>query len=190
MYASWVEYFNTHERQQLMNLSTEPERPIAQLYKDAPSQNVLDAMQQTDLQSFLPGNLLAYGDAMSMRHALELRLPLIDHRLIEKVSTLSPQLRVQGGLKFLLKKIAGKLLPQDIATAPKRGFNPPMGVWLKNNLKEMVAERLTAPNLSVLGLEAAPVTKLLHEFNQGRRDHSLKIWALLVLETWHRQSHG
>jgi asparagine synthase (glutamine-hydrolysing) len=190
MYASWVEYFDSHERQQLMNLSAEPERPIAQLYKNAPSQSPLDAMQQTDLQSFLPGNLLAYGDAMSMRHALELRLPLIDHRLIEKVSTLSPQLRVQGGLKFLLKKIAGRLLPQDIATAPKRGFNPPMGVWLKNNLKEMVAERLTAPNLSALGLEAAPVTTLLNEFNQGRRDHSLKIWALLVLETWHRQSHG
>ena len=190
MYASWVEYFDSHERQELMNLSAAPERPIEQLYKDAPSQSPLDAMQQTDLQSFLPGNLLAYGDAMSMSHALELRLPLIDHRLIEKVSTLSPQLRVQGGLKFLLKKIAGKLLPQDIATAPKRGFNPPMGVWLKNNLKEMVAERLTAPNLSELGLEAAPVKTLLNEFNQGRRDHSLKIWALLVLETWHRQSHG
>ena len=190
MYASWVEYFDANERQQLMKLSAAPERPIAQLYQQAPSQKPLDAMQQTDLQSFLPGNLLAYGDAMSMHHALELRLPLIDHRLIEKVSTLSPQLRVQGGLKFLLKKIAEKLLPQDIAAAPKRGFNPPMGVWLKNNLKEMVAERLTASNLSSLGLEAAPVTALLNEFNQGRRDHSLKIWALLVLETWHRQSHG
>ena len=189
MYASWVEYFDPHERRQIMNLNEVPERPIERLYQQVPSQHPLDAMQQTDVQSFLPGNLLAYGDAMSMHHALELRLPLIDHRLIEKVGVLSPALRVQGGLKFLLKKIAGKLLPQEIATAPKRGFNPPMGVWLKSNLKDRVAERLTAPNLSALGLEAAPVTKLLGEFHQGRRDHSLKIWALLVLEAWYRQSH-
>lgn len=188
MYASWVEYFDPNERQQLMNLETLPSRPIEELYQQAPSPHPLDAMQQTDLLSFLPGNLLAYGDAMSMHHSLELRLPLIDHRLIEKVGALSPTLRVQGGLKFLLKKIAAKLLPPDIVSAPKRGFNPPMGVWLKTNLKDMVTERLTAANLSALGMEQATVSRILEEFRQGRRDHSLKIWALLVLETWHKQS--
>ncbi len=188
MYASWVEYFNPSERQQLLNSKAPPSRPIEILYRKAPSLNVLDAMQQTDLQSFLPGNLLAYVDAMSMRHSLELRLPLIDHRLIETVSKLSPELRVQGGLKFLLKKIAAHLLPPDIASAPKRGFNPPMGVWLKSSLKDMVTERLRPSNLSALGLDPAPVSRLLDEFQQGRRDHSLKIWALLVLETWHTQS--
>ena len=108
--------------------------------------------------------------------------------MIEVVGALSPQLRVQGGLKFLLKKIALQLLPTEIVTAPKRGFNPPMGVWLKNDLKDMVAARLTAPNLAALGLDHAPIAQLLGEFHKGRRDHALKIWALLVLEAWHRQS--
>ncbi len=188
MYAAWVEYFDPVERRHMMNLDATPDRPIEMLYRRSPSQHPLDAMQQTDLQSFLPGNLLAYGDAMSMRHALELRLPLIDHRVIEVVGALSPQLRVQGGLKFLLKKIALQLLPTEIVTAPKRGFNPPMGVWLKNDLKDMVAARLTAPNLAALGLDHAPIAQLLGEFHKGRRDHALKIWALLVLEAWHRQS--
>src|SRR5690606_18300975 len=81
MYASWVEYFGPEERQALLGeTGAPPERPIARLYRQAPSADPLDAMQWTDLQSFLPGNLLAYGDAMSMRHSLELRLPLIDHR--------------------------------------------------------------------------------------------------------------
>ena len=190
MYASWVEYFDADERRRLLSLDEIPNRPIETIYHQAPSQDPLNAMQQTDLLSFLPGNLLAYGDAMSMRHALELRLPLIDHRLVETVGALSPQVRMQGGLKFLLKKIAGKLLPTEIAAAPKRGFNPPMGVWLKNDLKGMVAERLTASSLTALGLDPAPVTQLLAEFEQGRRDHSLKIWALLVLETWHRQARA
>ena len=71
----------------------------------------LDAMQATDLLSFLPGNLLAYGDAMSMMHALELRLPLLDHRLIELVQALSAGCRFASGKKTLLKAAARKLLP-------------------------------------------------------------------------------
>jgi asparagine synthase (glutamine-hydrolysing) len=188
MYAAWVEYFDAGERRRLLGLNDIPDRPIARLYRDSPSRHPLDAMQQTDLLSFLPGNLLAYGDAMSMRHALELRLPLIDHRLVEAVGRLSPAVRVQGGLKCLLKEAAKRLLPRDIVEAPKQGFNPPMGVWLKTDLQDLVAERLVPATLAAIGLDPAPVRVLLDEFRRGRRDHSLKIWALLVLEAWHRRA--
>ena len=186
MFSSWVEYFDPEERRQLLGLDAAPERPIARLYEDSPSRHPLDAMQQTDLVSFLPGNLLAYGDAMSMRHSLELRLPLIDHRLVEAVGTLAPGLRFQTGMKCLLKAVARRLLPRAVIDRPKRGFNPPMGVWLRGDLAAMVAERITPASMAAAGLEWAPVERLLKAQRRGMRDHSLKIWALLVLDAWRR----
>ena len=185
MYASWVEYFDPAERHALLGGDgPAPGRPIAELYEDAPSAHPLDAMQQTDLLSFLPGNLLAYGDAMSMRHGLELRLPLIDHRVIEAVQRLAPEVRWENGMKTLLKAVARRLLPADVVDRRKRGFNPPMGVWLKNDLAGLVAERLTPDTMAAAGLTWAPVARILDEQRQGGRDHSLKIWSLLVLDAW------
>jgi asparagine synthase (glutamine-hydrolysing) len=187
MYASWVEYFTPGERRDLLDLGASPTSPIATLYRQAASQEPLDAMQQTDLCSFLPGNLLAYGDAMSMSHALELRLPLIDHRLVAAVGRLTPSLRVAHGQKTLLKAIAAKLLPREIVERPKRGFNPPMGVWLRRDLAPLVAERLRPERLEPLGIAWRPIEQLLAEHRRGLRDHALKIWALLVLELWHER---
>ena len=187
MYAAWVEYFSPADRYRLLGGAAAPTRPIAALYGEAESLHPLDAMQETDLRSFLPGNLLAYGDAMSMRHALELRLPLIDHRVVEAVGRLDAGLRVRGGLKGLLKEVARRLLPTEIVDRPKRGFNPPMGVWLKSDLKPLVRERLTPETLGDLGLDWAPVAALLAD---GRRDNALKIWSLLVLDAWKRNTTG
>lgn len=190
MYAAWVEYFAPDERRRLLGLDADPVRPIAELYDSAPGRDPLDAMQQTDLASFLPGNLLAYGDAMSMAVALELRLPLLDHRLVEAMGRLAPSVRFADGKKSVLKAVARRLLPNEIVARPKLGFNPPMGVWLKHELKQLVAERLTAPRMTALGLEWKSVQALLAEHAGGRRDVSLKIWALLVLDAWHRgQGH-
>jgi len=186
MYASWVEYFDPEERRRLLGLDARPPRPIAELYRDAPSEHPLDAMQQTDLGSFLPGNLLAYGDAMSMSHSLELRLPLIDHRVVETVQTFAPDIRFANGAKTLLKAVARRLLPAEIVERPKRGFNPPMGVWLKHDLKSLVDERLTPETTAALGLAWEPVANLLSEHRSGRRDHALKVWALLTLDSWWR----
>ncbi|MEO5374896.1 MAG: asparagine synthase (glutamine-hydrolyzing) [Alphaproteobacteria bacterium] len=184
MYAGWVEYFTPEERRDLLGLSAPPSSPIADLYRSAPSADPLDAMQQTDLVSFLPGNLLAYGDAMSMDHALELRLPLIDHRLIEAVGRIAPMVRFAAGKKTLLKAVARRLLPAAIVDRPKVGFNPPMGLWLKGDLAPLVRERLTAERMAALGLVWEPVARLLAEHQRGLRDHSLKVWALLVLDAW------
>ena len=183
MYASWVEYFTPEERRALLGGELPP-RPIAELYGATGRSNALDAMQETDLLSFLPGNLMAYGDAMSMMHALELRLPLLDHRLIERVQTLSADCRFAAGKKTLLKAAARKLLPDAIIDRPKLGFNPPMGLWLTHELAPMVAERLIPERLAALGLDWPAVEALLAEHRAGRRDRSLLVWALLVLERW------
>jgi asparagine synthase (glutamine-hydrolysing) len=190
MYASWVEYFTPHERQELLGDAVPPRSPIAELYRRSPSAAPLDAMQQTDLRSFLPGNLLSYGDAMSMAHGLELRLPLLDHRLVDAIGRLAPALRVADGPKTLLKAAAARLLPKSILERKKRGFNPPMGVWLRRELAPMVARRLRPETMAALGLAWAPVERLLAEHHRGGRDHALKIWSLLVLDLWHEQAQN
>jgi asparagine synthase (glutamine-hydrolysing) len=190
MYAFWVEYFTPAERQALLGEAEEPASPIAELYRAAPSHDPLDAMQQTDLLSFLPGNLLAYGDAMSMAHALELRLPLLDHRLVEAVARLSPALRFARGQKTLLKAVAARLLPRDIVERRKRGFNPPMGVWLHRDLAPLVADHLRPERMTPLGIAWKSVERLLAEHRRGTRDHALKIWSLLVLDLWHAQQQA
>lgn len=186
MYAAWVEYFDPGERRALLSLDRDPSRPVAEIYRRAPSMVALDAMQQTDLLSFLPGNLLSYGDAMSMAVALETRHPFLDHRLVETVGRMSAATRMAGGKKAILKAVARRLLPAAIVDRPKLGFNPPMGIWLKTDLSTLVAERLTARRMAELGLDWAPVARLLAEHAGGRRDHSLKVWSLLVLEAWDR----
>ena len=186
MYAGWIEYFSPEERRRLLGLAAAPSRPIAELYAASPSADPLDAMQQTDLGSFLPGNLLAYGDAMSMAHSLELRLPLLDHRVVETVGQIAPDTRVQGGLKAVLRAVARRLLPAEVANAGKRGFNPPMGVWLDGALKGLIAERLTPGSVAAMGLAWEPVAELLAQQTRGRRDVALKVWALLALDGWRR----
>ncbi|MBI4184335.1 MAG: asparagine synthase (glutamine-hydrolyzing) [Proteobacteria bacterium] len=192
MYAAWVEYFSPEERGRLLG-EPAPGRPIARLYREiagaAPEgADPLDTMQKTDLDSFLPGNLLAYGDAMSMRHALELRLPLIDHRLIEAVARLRGPVRFLNGQKTLLRAAARRLLPPSVARRPKRGFNPPIGLWLRRDLSALAEEYLGPATLAELGLDPAPVARLLAEHRRGGRDHGLKLWALIVIEAWRRSA--
>jgi len=185
-YAAWVEYFTPAERAALLRLDALPPRPVAELYGRAPGSDTLDAMQQTDLVSFLPGNLLSYGDAMSMAVGLEVRLPLLDHRLVEAVGRIAPQVRMADGKKTILKQVARSLLPGEIIDRPKLGFNPPMGRWLQGELKGLVAERLTRSRMAELELDWAPVAELLGTLAGGRRDCALQVWALLVYESWMR----
>jgi asparagine synthase (glutamine-hydrolysing) len=176
MYAAWVEYFSPEERASM--LGGPAESPIAARYRAAQSRHPLDAMQETDLATFLPGNVLAYGDAMSMASALELRLPLLDHRLVEAVARLAPALRER---KRLLRAVARRLLPAEIVDRPKRGFNPPMGLWLKGPLKPLAEAHLRPERMARLGIAWAPVQRLLAA--RGR-DHALKLWALIALSAW------
>jgi len=189
-YADWVEYFGPDDRKALLKLADLPTRPIADLYRAQSLTDPLDAMQSVDLLSFLPGNLLAYGDAMSMAVALEIRLPLLDHNVVEAVAALSPATRFAKGQKTVLKAVARRLLPSTIVDRPKLGFNPPMGLWLQKDLRPLVEDRLTVENVEKLGLDWMAVSKLLTEHRSGFRDHALKVWALLVLDAWASGSNG
>jgi asparagine synthase (glutamine-hydrolysing) len=156
--------------------------------KEAPESDLLSRMQYLDFNCYLPGDILVKVDRMSMAHSLEVRIPFLDHVLVDFMATLPPKWKLCGGeRKILLKRLASKLLPTKILTRAKQGFGVPLRHWFKEDLnsylKEVLFDRRTVQRgyFNIAGVEA-----LLKEHLRGRRDHSALLWHLLVLELWHR----
>jgi len=149
----------------------------------------LDQVSYVDLHTFLPYNLLEYGDRMSMAHALELRLPFTDHRLVEFSMRLPAEMKLRGRkTKYLLREAVRPLLPAEILERPKLGLNPPLGMWLQSELTPLLDTYLSEASVRQRGwFRPEAVARLREDFRSGRRDYSLHLWALLVLEEWARQ---
>jgi asparagine synthase (glutamine-hydrolysing) len=143
-------------------------------------------MSYVDLKSFLPNNLLHYTDRMSMAHALEVRVPFCDHRLVEFMASIPfAQKMPHFSPKRLLKDAVTDLLPESILNRKKLGFNPPMGIWLNRDLAPLVDEHLDPARLKREGyFDAGFVGRMVREHRLGQRDYSLHLWALLVFQSW------
>ena len=126
---------------------------------------------------------------MSMAHGLELRAPYCDHRLVEHAFSLpgSAKLR-RGRTKAILRDALAPRLPERPLQKRKIGFNPPMGVWLNGELRPVVDEHLGREQVEARGLfRPEAVGRLVAALRSGRRDVSLQVWSLVVLEQWLRE---
>lgn len=146
----------------------------------------LHRMLYNDTKVWLPDDLLIKADKMTMAWAIELRVPFLDHELLESAWALPPQLKLRGrvGKHLLRLSMAGKL-PEGILTRKKKGFPVPLTRWLRADLYEPCRERLLASNSiarQVLGPTA--LDQLLEEHHSGRVDRHQELWALWVLEEW------
>jgi asparagine synthase (glutamine-hydrolysing) len=198
MYCNWVTYYTDGMKAELYSQEMagrvegqDSYEFLKGLFREAGQRErdtLFDRITAVDLQSFLPCNLLAYTDRMSMAHALEVRVPFTDHKLVEFATRLFPALRLRGMQdKYLLKKAVGDLLPEAVLKRKKLGFNPPMALWLKEDLHDLVRDCLSEEVVRRRGyFRPEAVRSLLYLHQSGRRDLSLHIWALLVLEVWHR----
>jgi asparagine synthase (glutamine-hydrolysing) len=140
-----------------------------------------------DVLAYLPDDLLAMGDRMSMAHALELRAPFLDTRLHAMMQTLDARWKVKGmpwqeNLKVLLRRIARTRLPADIVDRPKQGFMAPVKHWLRGELAVEVAA-LTERD-PVGGLVRREFVKGEWSRHQAGEDRSDILWALLLLDRW------
>lgn len=160
----------------------------ARLFDDWPWPMPADRAMGLDLQTYLPDDLLRLGDRMSMAHSLELRVPFCDHELLEMALQVPANLRLRGWrLKDFMRRSLGSTLPQQVLTAPKRGFMLPIARWLREDLSEMAGDLLSESSIRSRGYVEYPYVKwLLAEHNSGRRNFSDQIYALLVLELWMR----
>jgi asparagine synthase (glutamine-hydrolysing) len=145
-------------------------------------------MMRFDFETYLPEDVLTKVDRMSMAHSIESRVPLLDNDVIEFASTIPASLKiVNGRRKHILKEDAKRLLPPEILDRRKQGFGVPLGVWFRGGLTDVFSDVLRSPTTRQRGyFEPSFVDRLVQEHLSGKRDHTLRLWQLLVFELWHR----
>jgi asparagine synthase (glutamine-hydrolysing) len=153
-------------------------------FEECNSPDYIDKLMYIDARLWLPDDLLTKVDRATMAHSLEARVPYLDHRFFEFCARLDPSLKQRGRTgKYLLKKLALKLLPPEIVQRPKQGFFPPLAEWFGGPLKAQT--HAAASSLDKRGLfRSGSLPELLGDHYAGKRSHSGRLWALLVLEKW------
>src|SRR5262249_28872941 len=148
----------------------------------------LDHLLYIDSKTYLPGDILTKVDRMSMAVSLEVRAPLLDHKLIEFVTQIPASMKLNGhGSKHIFKNAMRDFLPPEILSRPKQGFSLPVREWINHQLRERLHDALLGSMAQRGYFEPRYVRKLIEEHERGRRDHSTALWALLMLELWHRE---
>jgi asparagine synthase (glutamine-hydrolysing) len=134
---------------------------------------------------YLPDDLLTKLDRASMAVALEGRVPILDHRVVEFAWRLAPELR-RG--KRLLRTLLGRYVPADLYERPKMGFEVPIGDWLRGPLREWASDLLTPDSVAAGGLLVAKhAAETWQGHLDGKSDSPHLVWAMLMLEAWRRQ---
>jgi len=148
----------------------------------------LALVQYLDLKTYLVGDINTKVDRASMAHSLEVREPLMDHRIVEWMATLPSSFKVRRNEgKVLLKTAAESLLPKDLLYRPKMGFAVPLARWLRGPLEGRMREALLGERLAATGIfNQEYIATLVEEHSAGRRDHSTPLWTLLMFDAFLR----
>lgn len=156
----------------------------------APSDHPLLLAQYLDFKTWLPGDILTKVDRASMAHSLEVRVPLLDYRLVEWASCLPPKLKLRSGVgKYVLKKTLEPDLPQEVLYRTKMGFSVPLAAWLRGPLSKRVRESLQTGAVAQSGyFEPQILGRLVEQHITGRSNHSTVLWSLLMLDAFLRQT--
>lgn len=148
-----------------------------------------DAMMLADFSTYLPDDLLCKVDRTSMAVSLEARAPLLDWRVAEFAWSLPMAMKQRDGVsKYLLKRVLGRYVPQDMVHRPKRGFGAPVSAWLKGDLRGWADELLDSARLAEEGVfNVEAVAPLWQQFKQGERKWHTHLWNVLMFQAW--QAH-
>ncbi|HEX8817755.1 MAG TPA: asparagine synthase (glutamine-hydrolyzing) [Terriglobales bacterium] len=161
--------------------------PVRRLLSTVSNQPVLNQMLYIDTKTWLPDDLLIKADKMTMANSLELRVPLLDHRLLEFAASLPPQYKLNRfTLKYIWKKALSKRVPAEILNRRKAGFPVPYASWLRRDLKDQVHSILSDRKTTQRGYFQPSAVENLMKANRDHGTHSKEIFSLVALELWHR----
>jgi asparagine synthase (glutamine-hydrolysing) len=151
--------------------------------------NWLNRMLYWEMRSFLVDHNLNYTDKMSMAVGVEVRVPYLDKDLVEFSTTIPPHFKMKGNeTKYILKKVAERYLPMDVIYRPKTGFGAPVREWIKNDLDEMIHDRLSPEKIKAAGIfNEKAVWKMITDNKKGKIDAAYTIFSLLAIDSWMHQ---
>src|SRR5438034_10092643 len=153
-----------------------------------PTEPGVAGLQLLDVDTYLPGDLLPKSDIASMAHSLELRSPLLDHRVVELGLSLPDHLKQRGREgKLALRRAFADDLPPIVARRGKSGFGVPLAAWFRGELRPLARELLLDERARSRGwFRTGTVQRLLDDHDAGRADNGHRLWTLVMLELWQR----
>jgi asparagine synthase (glutamine-hydrolysing) len=154
----------------------------------APTDDPLSLIQYLDMKTYLPGDILTKVDRASMAHALEVRVPLLDHKFVEWVSGLPSDSKLRNGEgKHVFKKALQPYLSDDILYRKKQGFAIPLAAWLRGPLAESMRRAVLNPALLDTGIfNPAFLKQMVDEHQSGAKDHGMTLWSILMFDAFLR----
>ena len=192
--SSPFRFFNAHSQELYsgdFSASTSKQyslRPVTQLLEQNRSDDLLSRMLYVDTRTWLPDDLLVKADKMTMANSVELRVPLLDHKLLEFAATLPSNFKINGfSMKYVAKRCLAKQIPVEILERKKAGFPVPYENWLRTDLRDSVSNILLDRETINRGyFNKSAVEKLVRD-NCRSGDYAKEIFSLVVLELWHRE---
>ena len=193
-YLQWVYYLNEERKDKLLQphaTAAQPSHRVLRKHLDGYPKHLEDGNRFSllDVETFLPDNLLEYSDKMSMAWGLELRVPYLDRRLVELAFQIPFSLKLNShGSKQILRRAFAHLIPPENQKIPKKGFNVPLGNWMRTKLDSYFDELLPRDYVEREGIfHYDTITRMRAEHRQGKRDNSYELFAILMFDAWYRR---
>jgi asparagine synthase (glutamine-hydrolysing) len=161
---------------------------IRRYFSSSPARDLVSQLLYVDTKTYLVGDILTKVDRMSMLNSLEVRVPILDHQLVEWAAGLSSAWKLRGRQqKYLLLKLAERVgVPREALHRKKQGFALPLDHWMRHELKDMLMILIEPRTLQRGYFEPSAIRKLIDNHLKRGRAESHHLWRLLIFELWHR----
>ena len=180
--------FSPAEKSELMRFTADPHTVLtSNLYAETADVDAVASMQYVDLHTWLPGDILAKADRMSMAHSLELRVPFLDQAVYAAAAGLPTEMKLPAGsrtTKHALREAMRGIVPESVRERRKLGFPTPTRLWLKGGIGDWVADLMAGSQAGHL-LDLGYAQRLLTDHRAGVADNSRKVWTVAMFCLWH-----
>jgi len=162
---------------------------LSKTFESKDIKDLVNRLLASDIETFLPDDLLVKIDMASMANSVEGRSPFLDHKFMEFIAKIPGKLKLRGmEKKYILKKSLQNILPNQILKRPKRGFDVPIAKWLRHDLKDMTSDILLSDSVRNRGyFKIDVIAKMFDDHCNNRANWANELWELLILEIWHRE---